>query len=110
MPKKKETGATSWVDPDDAPELTKEWFEAAEIREGDRVIRTGRPKSDNAKQLVSLRLDPEVIAHFKKRGAGWQTRINAALRQVAKVGVERSPTKKSPYRKLKGRKAAAKRA
>ena len=34
------------------------------------------------KQLVSLRLDPDVIAHFKAQGAGWQTRINKALRKV----------------------------
>ncbi|MEA2871366.1 MAG: hypothetical protein QOH67_1342, partial [Hyphomicrobiales bacterium] len=29
MPKKKAT-ATPWVDPDDAPELTKDWFERAD--------------------------------------------------------------------------------
>lgn len=28
-----------WVDPDDAPELTKEWFETAELRIGDVLIR-----------------------------------------------------------------------
>lgn len=33
-----------WIDPDDAPELTDEWFERATIMEGDKVIRQGRPK------------------------------------------------------------------
>jgi uncharacterized protein (DUF4415 family) len=30
---------------------------------------------------VTLRLDPDVIDYFKAEGAGWQTRINAALRR-----------------------------
>jgi uncharacterized protein (DUF4415 family) len=34
---------------------------------------------------VSLRLDPDVIAHFRRGGRGWQSRINAALRKVAKL-------------------------
>ncbi|MEX2127110.1 MAG: BrnA antitoxin family protein [Xanthobacteraceae bacterium] len=33
------------------------------------------------KKLISLRLDPEVIAHFKRGGPGWQARINAKLRE-----------------------------
>ena len=32
-----------WVDPDDAPEWTDEMVARAEIREGDRIIRRGRP-------------------------------------------------------------------
>ena len=74
---------THWNDPDDAPALTREWIDKAELRKGDTVIRRGRPKSDNAKQAVSVRLDPQVIAFFKNGGPGWQTRINDALRRVA---------------------------
>lgn len=44
----------------------------------------GRQKAAT-KQLVSLRLDPEVVAHFRKAGPGWQTRINDALRKVARL-------------------------
>ena len=36
---------------------------------------------DNPKQAVNLRLSPHVIAGFRAQGAGWQTRINAALEQ-----------------------------
>jgi uncharacterized protein (DUF4415 family) len=36
-----------------------------------------------AKELVSIRLDREVLEHFQEDGAGWQERINAALRKVA---------------------------
>ncbi len=35
------------------------------------------------KELVSLRLDQDVLAHFQEAGAGWQDRINQALRQAA---------------------------
>lgn len=45
----------------------------------------GRPASESPKQAVSLRLDADVIEHFKKKGPGWQSRINAALRAHAKL-------------------------
>ena len=34
------------------------------------------------KRPVTLRLDADVLAWFKKRGRGYQTRINRALRRV----------------------------
>lgn len=43
----------------------------------------GRPKTENPKVAVSLRLDPEVVSRFKAEGPGWQTRMNEALRQAA---------------------------
>jgi len=64
---------------DDIPELTDEFFEKAEIRHGDRLIRPGRPPLDISKKLVSLRLDQDVIEQFQAGGPGWQSRINAAL-------------------------------
>lgn len=42
-------------DPDTAPELTDEWFDKAEIRDGDRLIRPARPPLDFSKKLMSLR-------------------------------------------------------
>jgi uncharacterized protein (DUF4415 family) len=42
--------------------------------------RRGRPAAgDEPKVQVTLRLDPAVIAHFKRGGEGWQTRINDTL-------------------------------
>ena len=32
------------------------------------------------KQMISLRLDPDVLDFFKAQGKGYQTRINAVLR------------------------------
>lgn len=45
----------------------------------------GRPPSEAPKQAVSLRLDQDVIAHYKKGGSGWQSRMNEALRKQAKL-------------------------
>lgn len=42
--------------------------------------KVGRPSS--GRQLITLRLDPEVIAKFKASGKGWQSRINEALRKA----------------------------
>ena len=74
---------TNWIDPDDAPKLDRKWFAEADLRQGDKVIRRGRPRSENSKQAVSLRLDSEILEWFKKSGVGWQTRMNDALRKVA---------------------------
>jgi uncharacterized protein (DUF4415 family) len=41
----------------------------------------GRPPLPAPKHLVSLRLDPSVIAGFRASGPGWQSRINAVLRE-----------------------------
>jgi uncharacterized protein (DUF4415 family) len=68
-------------DPDTAPELTDGWFDKAELRVGDKLIRRGRPPLDTRKKLVSLRLDQDVIERFRAGGPGWQSRINAALRK-----------------------------
>ncbi|MCQ2005127.1 BrnA antitoxin family protein [Rhizobium sp. NRK18] len=43
----------------------------------------GRPPVDNPRKHVSLRLDADVLDHFKATGKGWQTRINEALRKAA---------------------------
>jgi uncharacterized protein (DUF4415 family) len=39
----------------------------------------GRPKTGNAKQLVSVRYSPEVLAYFKATGQGWQARMDGVL-------------------------------
>ena len=47
--------------------------------------RTRGPQKASTKVPVSIRLSPEVIAHFKAGGPGWQTRIDEALRKLAGV-------------------------
>ena len=72
-------------DYEEIPELTDEWFRHATMHIGGVPVLRGRPKSKARKQPVSLRLDPDVLAHFRRSGRGWQSRINAALRKVAKL-------------------------
>ena len=40
----------------------------------------GRPKAENPKQTIAIRLDPDVLAAFRATGPGWQTRMNEVLR------------------------------
>ncbi|MEA1085625.1 BrnA antitoxin family protein [Sphingomonas sp. CD22] len=87
---------SDWIDPDDAPELTEEMMEIAELRVGGKVVRPatgylgpngvvrGRPPlREHAKRQVTLRLDPDVIDRFRSDGPGWQGRMNDALRKAA---------------------------
>jgi uncharacterized protein (DUF4415 family) len=87
MPKKKKSGAATWTDPDDAPPLTDAFFERAEIRHGERIVRRGRPPLPNPKQAVKLRLDADVLAAYRETGAGWQTRLNEDLRKARNLKV-----------------------
>ena len=41
------------------------------------------PAVPGAKELVSLRIDRDVLDFFQEDGPGWQERINAALRKAA---------------------------
>jgi len=41
------------------------------------------PSLPGAKELVSLRIDRDVLDHFQEDGPGWQERINDALRKAA---------------------------
>ena len=41
-----------------------------------------RPAIPNAKEMVSLRIDRDILDHFQADGPGWQDRINDALRRV----------------------------
>jgi uncharacterized protein (DUF4415 family) len=36
-----------------------------------------------SKELVSIKLDSDLLAHFQEDGPGWQERINDALRRAA---------------------------
>lgn len=71
------------ADPDDAPELDSAFFDRAEIRQGDKVVKRGRPKSDNPKEAIKLRIDADVIERYRATGAGWQTKMNDVLREHA---------------------------
>jgi uncharacterized protein (DUF4415 family) len=41
----------------------------------------GRPKSNDSKVAISLRLSPDTLARWKATGPGWQTRMANVLRE-----------------------------
>jgi uncharacterized protein (DUF4415 family) len=69
---------------EEIPELTDEWFEKADLHVAGKLVRRGRPPAKARKEAVSIRLSPDVLHHFREGGAGWQTRIDEALREWIK--------------------------
>ena len=74
---------------DDNPEWTEQDFARArpvsdnpELAAAFPRSRGGRP-CGSGKELVSLRIDKDVLDRFRAAGPGWQTRINEALRRIA---------------------------
>lgn len=45
----------------------------------------GRPKAEVTKERITIRLSPEVVGAFRATGDGWQTRMDAALRDWLKA-------------------------
>lgn len=45
----------------------------------------GRPKAESTKERITIRLSPEVVEQFRASGAGWQTRVDAALKDWLKT-------------------------
>ncbi|OIQ85190.1 hypothetical protein GALL_329820 [mine drainage metagenome] len=67
--------AAAMADPDAMPFTDAEW-EAAKPR-----LKIGRPKLERPKVYTPIRFDADIVDAFKSTGKGWQTRMNAALRQ-----------------------------
>ena len=65
-------------DPRDAAEAA---FKSATMKP--REPEPKAPSLPGAKELVSLRIDRDVLDYFQDEGPGWQERINAALRKAA---------------------------
>lgn len=75
------------------PEWTKETFaKATKLSKptplaelGEIIVKSpGRPKLDNPKVSITLRLDAQVVSAYRGTGKGWQSRINADLGRSAK--------------------------
>lgn len=67
----------------DPPEITDKWVAEADLYRGEKLVRRGRPKLENPRQLLSLRLPAKIIARWKATGPGWQTRMADALEKSA---------------------------
>jgi uncharacterized protein (DUF4415 family) len=74
----------------DAPEATDEQLRQAkpfaeafpDLAESIKRAR-GRPAIEQPRRQLSIRLDPDIIEHYKATGKGWQSRMNDDLRKAA---------------------------
>lgn len=80
-PGTRSTSEAPWKDPDDAPEWSDAIFDQADLMQGEKLVRRGRPRSENPKVPINIRLSPDVVERFRATGPGWQSRIDAALKQ-----------------------------
>ncbi len=75
------------ADPE-ASELDDDWFKRA--RPASEVVphvvqryrRTRGKQRAPTKNQITLRLDEDLVLHFRETGKGWQTRINDTLRRA----------------------------
>ena len=66
---------TDLYDPNDPAQVAAFFSDAKVVR------KPGRPKAEKTKVPIAIRLSPEVVEYFKSTGAGWQSRIDAALHE-----------------------------
>jgi uncharacterized protein (DUF4415 family) len=66
-------------DPDNFLKTEEDWKRAIIHRPGARG-----PQKAPTKKPIAIRLSPDVVEDFKSTGAGWQSRINEALRTYLK--------------------------
>ncbi|HEX8623883.1 MAG TPA: BrnA antitoxin family protein [Allosphingosinicella sp.] len=90
--KVREEPAGFQTDPDEEiPELDDTFFERAALMRGGKVIREGTGTLTNRgrpplpegtrKELVSLRLSPDILWWLRSTGPGWQSRLEDMLRE-----------------------------
>jgi uncharacterized protein (DUF4415 family) len=58
-------------------------FKAATAKPVEKPVEKKPPALPGVKEMVSLRIDRDVLDFFQEEGPGWQDRINAALRKAA---------------------------
>lgn len=69
--------------PSSARDAAEAAFRSATTRPVEVAARPKAPTIPNAREMVGLRIDRDVLEHFQADGPGWQDRINAALRRAA---------------------------
>ena len=62
---------------EELPELTDDMIARGRVNQG------GRPRSENPKKLISIRLPEDVIQKWRATGPGWQTRMAETLTRIA---------------------------
>jgi uncharacterized protein (DUF4415 family) len=69
--------------PSDPRQAAEAAFKAATTKPVEPLPLPKKPIVPNAKELVSLRIDRDVLEHFQEAGPGWQERMIDALRRAA---------------------------
>jgi uncharacterized protein (DUF4415 family) len=69
--------------PTDALSAAEAVFKPAPPPIAEPVRLAKKPGVPGSKELVSIKLDSDLLAHFQEDGPGWQERINDALRKAA---------------------------
>ncbi|HLH87171.1 MAG TPA: BrnA antitoxin family protein [Xanthobacteraceae bacterium] len=69
--------------PNDPRAAAEAAFKAATTKPPEPIPGASKPSLPGAKEMVSLRIDRDVLDFFQADGPGWQDRINAALRKAA---------------------------
>jgi uncharacterized protein (DUF4415 family) len=107
--------AAAQADPDNPPITDEQWSRMRPAHEVHPHLarmsllrRRGRPKLASPKQQVTLRLDSDVLQHFRAGGAGWQTAINETLRKAIGRGAAKrgQAAKKAGPRKARATRSA----
>ena len=62
---------------EELPELTDDMIARGQVNKG------SRPRSDNPRKLISIRLPEDVIQKWRATGPGWQTRMAEKLTRMA---------------------------
>lgn len=74
---------------EDNPEWTDEMFKQSvrvdALPESLQAKLRGRPKAAVTKERITIRLSQEVLEQFRASGEGWQTRMDAALKDWLKT-------------------------
>ncbi len=91
--------AKAWIDPEDAPEITEDFGDRAiwtiggeQVTQGAgrtamrQGVARGRPHAVAPKVATTIRFDADLLAVLKASGRGWQTRVNALLREAVDQG------------------------
>ncbi len=73
---------------EEAPELTDDQLAGATLEIGGKPVR-GRPRLEHPKAAIKLRIDADIVRHFRNSDPGWQTRINDTLRKATKLKAAR---------------------
>jgi uncharacterized protein (DUF4415 family) len=69
---------------EDSPATTVADWESAALKQGGAIVgraRTRGPGKRPKKEQVAIRFSADVLAAFRATGRGWQTRMDAALRE-----------------------------